>query len=198
MKKKILSFAICFSAFSIWACNNSGDSTSTDDSSTTTGTGDSIDQSNNSTIVNTTPLTKEDSSFVMEAAIGGLMEVQAGQIAQENAESQRVKDFAGMMVTDHSKANDELKGLASSHGMMLPDSLPADKKKHMDAMKSMKGKAFDRHYMSMMNNDHKKDIDKFKKQANSGGDAQLKTWAQNTIPTLQKHMDSVAAIRKGM
>jgi putative membrane protein len=199
MKKKLLSFAICLSAVAIWSCNNSGDTSSSGDSATGTTT-DTMSNANttNNTTVNTTPLSKDDSMFVMEAAMGGMMEVQAGQLAQQNAESQRVKDFGGMMVTDHSKANDELKGLASSHGMMLPDSLPTNIRKHLDEMKSMKGKSFDRHYMSMMANDHKKDISKFEKQANSGTDAQLKSWAGTTLPVLQKHMDSVTAIRKGM
>src|SRR5690242_1163409 len=117
MKKKLLSIAICISAALVWSCNNSGSSTtSTDSSTTTTGTDTASTATNTTTNTNTTPgtpLSKEDSSFVMEAAVGGLMEVQAGQIAQQNAQSQRVKDFGGMMVTDHSKANDELKSYAS-------------------------------------------------------------------------------------
>ncbi len=193
--KKILSFTICLSALTIWSCNNSGDSTAGSD--TANGDGDSLNQLADNT-VNTMPLSKDDSTFVMEAAIGGLMEVQAGQLAQQNAESQRVKDFAQMMVTDHTKASDELKGLASSHGMTLPDTLPTDKKAHLQAMQNMKGKNFDRHYMGMMDNDHQKTIDLFQKQANSGTDGQLKTWAQNTIPVLQRHKDSVTTIRKGM
>jgi putative membrane protein len=153
---------------------------------------------NTNTTVSSTPLSKEDSSFVLEAAIGGLMEVQAGQIAQQNAQSQRVKDFGGMMVTDHSKANDELKSYASGHGINLPDSLPKDKQKHLNAMKNMKGAAFDKHYVSMMVDDHQKDVAKFKKASENCNDAQLKTWAANTLPTLQKHLDSIQAIKKGM
>jgi putative membrane protein len=153
---------------------------------------------NTNTAVNTTPLSKDDSMFVMEAAIGGLMEVQAGQLAQQNGQSQRVKDFGGMMVTDHSKANDELRSYASGHGINLPTDLPADKQKHIDAMKSMKGAAFDKHYISMMLDDHQKDVAKFKKESTDANDAQLKTWATNTLPVLQKHLDSVQAIKKGM
>jgi putative membrane protein len=148
--------------------------------------------------VTSTPLSKADSSFVMEAAVGGLMEVQAGQIAQQNGQSQRVKDFGGMMVTDHSKANDELKSYASSHGINIPDSLPSDKQKHINAMKNMKGAAFDKHYVSMMVDDHQKDVAKFKKESTGANDAQLKTWAANTLPVLQKHLDSIQAIKKGM
>jgi putative membrane protein len=203
MKKKFLSFAICLSAAFIWSCNNSGDSTSsTSDSSTSTMGGDSASSATNGNNTNTTanaaPLTKDDSMFVMDAAIGGMMEVQAGQVAQDNAQSQRVKDFGNMMVTDHSKANDELKSYASGHGMTLPTDLPADKQKHLDAIKKMKGAAFDKHYISMMTDDHKEDIAKFKKASANCNDAQLKTWAGNTLPVLQKHMDSVQAIKKGM
>jgi putative membrane protein len=194
MKKKFLSFAICLSATLIWSCNNSGESTSESDTTTTSGT----DTVSTNTTVNNTPLSKEDSSFVLEAAVGGLMEVQVGQIAQQNAQSQRVKDFGGMMVTDHSKANDELTSYASGHGITLPTALPADKQKHVDAMKNTKGSAFDKHYISMMLDDHEKDVAKFKKASANCNDAQLKTWAANTLPVLQKHLDSVKAIKKGM
>lgn len=197
MKKTLFLLAICLSAAVIWSCNNSGDTTSTDDSSSTATGTDTMSTADN-TPVSTTPLSKDDSAFVMEAAIGGLMEVQAGQIAQQNAQNQRVKDFGGMMVTDHSKANDELKSYASGHGITLPTELPADKQKHIDAMKNMKGAAFDKHYISMMLDDHKEDVGKFQKQSTSANDAQLKTWAANTLPVLQKHLDSVQAIKKGM
>ena len=201
MKKKLLSFALCFSAALIWSCNNSGETSSstTDSGSTTADTSNTANtNANNMTTTGNAPLTKDDSSFVMEAAAGGLMEVQAGQLAQQNASSQRVKDFGNMMVTDHSKANDELKSYASGHGITLPDSLPASMKKHLDAMKNMKGSAFDKHYVSMMVEDHQKDVAKFKKESTDANDAQLKTWAGNTLPTLQKHLDSIQAIKKGM
>ena len=112
MKKKLVPFAICLSAAFIWSCNDTSDST-TADSDTTTTTPDTANTVNTApaTTVTATPLTKNDSTFVLDAAVGGLMEVQAGQLAQQNAKSQRVKDFGGMMVTDHTKANDELRSL---------------------------------------------------------------------------------------
>lgn len=199
MKKKLFSFAVCVSAAFLWSCNNSGSTSSENKDSTTTSTDTTSTTTMNTTpTVTNTPLSKSDSSFVMEAAVGGLMEVEAGKLAQQNGQSQRVKDFGGMMVTDHSKANDELKSYASGHGIMVPDSLPADKRKHLDAMKSMKGASFDKHYISMMLDDHQKDVAKFKKESTSADDAQLKQWAGNTLPTLQKHLDSVQAIKKGM
>jgi len=200
MKKKFLSFAICLTAAFIWSCNNSSDTTSTGDTTTTASSGDTAGNmatNTPSSTVTATPLTKDDSNFVMEAAKGGMMEVQAGQLAQQNAQSQRVKDFGGMMVTDHSKANDELKSLVSGR-ITIPDSLSSTDQKHMNSMKNMKGKAFDKHYISMMVEDHQKDVAKFKKASANCNDAQLKTWATNTLPTLQKHLDSIQAIKKGM
>jgi putative membrane protein len=153
---------------------------------------------NTNTAAATTPFSKADSGFVMEAAAGGMMEVEAGKLAQQNAASDRVKNFGSMMVADHSAANQQLSGLASSHGITLPSALPAAEQKHLDAMKSLTGKAFDKHYVSMMVDDHKKDIGKFKMAAEKCDDSQLKSWASTTLPTLQKHMDSINAIKKGM
>jgi putative membrane protein len=203
MKNKLFSCIICLSAFLLWACNNSSNTSATNDTTNTTATtSDTMSNATNtattSATISSTPLSKNDSMFVMEAAIGGLMEVQAGQIAQQNATSQRVKDFGGMMVTDHSKANDELRSYAAGHGITLPDSLPADKQKHINAMKTMKGTSFDKHYVGMMVDDHQKDVAKFKKESTGANDAQLKQWAGNTLPVLQKHLDSIQAIKKGM
>src|SRR4051812_15500572 len=201
MKQKF-SFAICISALVIWSCNNSSDSgtgaDTTASTNATTGDTSATSNANTNTAAASTPLSKEDSSFVMEAAVGGMMEVEAGNLAQQNATNQRVKDFGSMMVTDHSKANSELASLASSHGITVPSALPANEQKHLDAMKKMTGKTFDKHYVDMMVDDHKKDINKFKMAAEKCDDNQLKTWASNTLPTLQKHMDSVQAIKKGM
>jgi len=200
MKKKLLPFTIFVFATLIWSCNNSGESTANSDTTTVANSGDTSGNmaTNPPASTITTPLSKVDSSFVMEAAMGGLMEVQAGQLAQQNAKSQRVKDFGGMMVTDHTKANDELRSYASGHGINLSDSLSASMQKHINAMKNMKGSAFDKHYVSMMVEDHQKDVAKFKKESTSADDAQLKTWATNTLPVLQKHLDSIQAIKKGM
>ncbi|MGN6165946.1 MAG: DUF4142 domain-containing protein [Flavisolibacter sp.] len=205
MKKNYLNLATLLLAAAVWSCsdNNTHGTETTTDSTTTTTTmnTDSSGMNNNSstantTYTNTTPLGKEDSMFVMEAAMGGMMEVQAGNLAQQQAMNQRVKDFGAMMVQDHSQANNELKSLASSKGLMIPDSLPSDKQKHVDAMKKMNGKSFDSHYISMMLDDHKKDVKKFQDESKNAKDADLRNWAGKTLPTLQKHLDSIQAISK--
>jgi putative membrane protein len=204
MKQKLSTFFILAAVFS-FSCNNSSTSSTTSDTSTTTSTPTMTDTSHAATNASTasptgsaTPFGKEDSSFIMKAAVGGMEEVASGNLAQQNAVNQRVKDFGSMMVTDHGNANNQLKSLASQHGLNIPDSLPTAKQKHQEAMKKMQGKAFDSHYVGMMLSDHEKDVAEFKKEANSAKDPDLKNWINNTLPVLQKHLDSIKAISKSV
>lgn len=184
-----------------FACSDSGTDTTTSDTTSTTTNNTASDNSNTSTTTSTanqTPLSMQDSTFVMKAAMGGMMEVEAGNVAQQNGMHERVKAFATMMINDHSKANSELMALASGRGMTVPTALPPDMQNHMEEMRKMKGKAFDNHYMNMMVNDHQKTISDFQAQANNGTDAELKAWAAKTLPVLQMHRDSATAINKAL
>jgi putative membrane protein len=201
MKRNSLTLATCFLAAIVWSCsdNNTHGSETADSTTTTTTTGTDTSATGinpGATTINTTPLGKEDSMFVIEAATGGMMEVEAGNLAQQNGNSQRVKDFGAMMVRDHGQANNELKNLVAGRGVMIPDSLPADKRRHLESMRKMTGKSFDSHYISMMKDDHNQDIKKFERQASSGRDADIKNWASKTLPTLKMHKDSIDAISK--
>jgi putative membrane protein len=204
MKKNYLNLAVCVLAAGLWSCTDNSSRRAETSDTTTSSTTMTTDTSNKmstanaptTTPANTTPLSKEDSLFVMEAAAGGMMEVEAGNLAQQNATNQRLKDFGAMMVRDHSQANNELKSLVSSRGIMIPDSLSSDKRKHVDQMKKMTGKAFDSHYVSMMVSDHKKVIDKFEKESKDAKDPDIRNWASKTLPTLKMHLDSIQAISK--
>lgn len=185
-------------AFAAWSCNDNStsDSVSTDSNNKMNGT-DTMNNSNNAnTNMNTTPLSKDDSMFVAEAAMGSMMEVQAGNMAQQMGMSQRVKDFGAILVRDHTKAGNDLMSLAASHGMTLSTVLSNDMQKNTAAMQKMTGKSFDQHFISMMADDHKKDIEAFRKESNTAADANLKAWAVQTLPVLQMHMDTVQALKK--
>jgi putative membrane protein len=129
-----------------------------------------------------------DSRFITEAAGGGMAEVKLGQLATEKAESADVKSFGQMMVDDHSKANSELQGLAGQKGVTLPSDLPAAEKATYDRLSKLSGAAFDHAYMADMVKDHEKDIAAFKSESTAGKDADVKSWAGKTLPTLEKHL----------
>jgi len=129
-----------------------------------------------------------DHSFVEKAAMGGMAEVELGNVAQQKAASDEVKQFGSRMVTDHTKANDELKQIASSKNIELPTALDKKHRGDVDKFSKMSGAQFDKAYMSHMVDDHKKDVADFKKEASSGKDADLKGFAAKTLPTLEEHL----------
>jgi putative membrane protein len=129
-----------------------------------------------------------DTAFAKEAAIGGMAEVDLGNLAKQNASNQDVKQFGDRMVTDHSKANDELKQWASSNNVTLPTELDAKHKALKDRLSKLNGDAFDKAYMRAMVSDHKEDVAKFRRESTSGKNADLKAWAGKTLPTLEDHL----------
>ena len=136
--------------------------------------------------------------FTLKAASGGMMEVQLGQIAKQNAKSSRVKNFGAMMINDHTTANNELKALATQKNITIPTSLDPDHQKHIDDLRKRTGDDFDQHYIDMMEKDHKEDIDLFEKASQDSKDPEIKAFAAKTLPVLRVHLDSVQAIRKSI
>ena len=99
------------------------------------------------------------------AAEGGLAEVALGQLAVEKASSSDVKKFGQRMVDDHSKANDELKQLASQKNVDLPQDLSAKDKATKSTLEKLSGEQFDQAYMKAMVKDHKKNVTDFRRES---------------------------------
>jgi putative membrane protein len=129
-----------------------------------------------------------DHAFVTEAAKGGMAEVELGKLAADKASSDQVKQFGQRMVTDHGKANDELKSLAQQKNITLPTEINAKDKATHDRLSKLSGAAFDRAYMQHMLADHRTDVNEFKKESTSGKDPDVKAWAGKTLPTLEEHL----------
>jgi putative membrane protein len=132
---------------------------------------------------------EDDTEFAVDAANAGMAEVQLGQLAQSNASSPAVKKFAQMMIDDHSKANDELKGVAMKKNITLPSSINDKMKKKYDDLTEKKGEDFDKDYIDLMVSDHKDVISSFEKEADKGKDPDLKTWASEKLTALRHHLD---------
>jgi len=112
-----------------------------------------------------------------KAAKGGMMEVAMGKLAEQNGQSDDVKSFGKRMVTDHSKANDELKSIAAKKGVKLPSKEPTEKW------------SSDKAYINMMVKDHEKDLAEFQEEANNGSDPDVKKFAEDTAKVVQEHLD---------
>ena len=134
------------------------------------------------------PSAAADSTFIKTAAMDSMAEVEHGRLAAQNAASDDVKQFAQRMVSDHGKANDELKALASQKNVTLPATLDAKHKAMQDKLSKLKGQAFDTAYMTHMVTAHKQAVTLFQQEAKSGKDAETKAFAEKTLPTLQEHL----------
>jgi putative membrane protein len=138
----------------------------------------------------------KDASFMKDAAEAGMAEVEAAQIALKQSQNDQVKAFANQMVTDHTKANDELKALADSKGVKLPTS-PSMMDKAKLKMLDGKDKDFDKDYSEGFGvKAHEKTVKLFQKEAKDGKDADTKAWAEKTLPTLQHHLDMARDLEK--
>lgn len=129
-----------------------------------------------------------DHAFVMEAASGGMMEVELGRMAGSQASNDDVKKFGQRMVDDHGKANNDLSALAQKKNIKLGAEM---EKKHAavrDHLSKLNGAAFDKAYMQHMVTDHQKDVAAFQHEAKMGKDPDVKTWASQVLPTLQDHL----------
>ena len=161
--------------------------TATTDTSATTATGTTGTSGTATTTASSTPLSDDDKKFAMKAAEGGVGEVTLGGIAASKATNADVKSFGQQMQTDHGKAGDELKQLASAKGLDLPSTPNAETQKTSDELSKKSGAAFDKAYMDDMVKDHDKDVAEFKKAESSVKDADLKAWITKTLPVIEGH-----------
>jgi putative membrane protein len=135
-----------------------------------------------------------DRQFVAAAASGGLAEVNAARLAEQQASKTQVKNFARQMITDHGKANEQLASLAGQKGVTAPTAPDAKQKAAATKLKTLSGPAFDRAYVRDEILDHKDTIALFEKEAKSGQDPKLKQFASQTLPTLKHHLQMAQKI----
>lgn len=141
---------------------------------------------------------KSDEKFVMHASQSGMKEVELSKQAAEKATSPEVKKFAAMMVSDHTKANEELKAVASKKSFPMATTLDEKHQSQMNAVAEKTGAEFDKEYMEEMVKDHKKAVEMFEDASKGAEDADLKAFAAKTLPTLQHHLSEAQALQKKM
>ncbi|HWP43713.1 MAG TPA: DUF4142 domain-containing protein [Blastocatellia bacterium] len=133
-------------------------------------------------------LSKQDSQFVTRAAMDNMAEVELGQLAVERASNTEVKEFGQLMVDDHTKALNDIKGLATQKNVTVPTALDQKHQATKDRLSKLSGAEFDKAFMYQMVKDHEAAVKLFERQSNQGKDQALKEWAINTLPTLKNHL----------
>lgn len=135
-----------------------------------------------------------DASFYKHVAEGGIAEVDAGNLATQKATDPKVKDFAAMMVKDHTAANDKLKALADSKGIKLPTSASVSQMATQAKLKVLSGETFDESYIKGQVKAHQQTVALLKKEIAAGQDSDAKSFAQSILPTVRSHLKAANAI----
>jgi putative membrane protein len=142
--------------------------------------------------------------WVEDRLMGGMTEVQLGELASTKAQNADVKAFGRMMVQDHTKAGEELKQIASQHTIQAPAQLDDDHRQIIDRLTKLQGAEFDREYISQMVDDHENTLEALEDRVDTEGtdenptfapkqndnrvDTDLNQWAAKTAPTVNKHL----------
>ena len=137
-----------------------------------------------------------DQKFVDMAAQTDMLEAHLGQMAADHAESQDVKDYANMLVTDHTGDYQQLTALAAKDGFDVPKGLDAAHDKMIAPFDKLKGAAFDSRYIHEMIAGHTEAIGVYTKESTDAQNADLKSYASATLPTLHKHLDGAKDLSK--
>jgi putative membrane protein len=144
----------------------------------------------------TADMARGDRDFVADMLADGQAEVELGRLAQQKATNQQVKDFAAMMVRDHTQAGDDLKAVATGANIDVA-AADADADEHADLqerLSKLSGAEFDREYMKAMVDDHEDAVNDAEDKAEGANSAEVKAWASKTLPTLRKHLEQAKQI----
>jgi putative membrane protein len=135
-----------------------------------------------------------DKSFFDKAAEGGIAEVNDATLATQSATDPKVKEFAAMMIKDHTAANNKLSALAATKNLTLPTSASVMEMASHAKLKVLSGEAFDKSYIKGQVAAHKDTVKLLRKEIASGEDADAKAFAKSILPTVEGHLKSINII----
>jgi putative membrane protein len=191
MKQSVIAVAVAVLA----ACGGESNRGAGVPETDTTGTAQSVQQTGTASATTTgvtggtvSATSGDDKDFVSKAGMAGLAEVQMGNLALQKAQNADVKAYAQRMVTEHSASNAELAQLATVKGLALPTELGGEHKSGLEHLNSLSGAEFDRAFMQHMVADHRSAVSLFESATTTARDADIKAFADKTLPVLREHL----------
>lgn len=143
-------------------------------------------------------VSRADRSFVREAAQADQAEIAMGRLAMQRSGNAAVRDYAQHLVQDHQDAGARLGQIAQSKGVALPAAPSNRQQRALQDLRHVTARDFDKHFLRQMVDDHQEAIDLFGHEVKGRHqDADLKEFAEQTLPKLQRHMAGAFALQKG-
>jgi putative membrane protein len=129
--------------------------------------------------------------FAQAMAVSDMFELESSKIALKKVKSGPVRDFAQMMIADHTKSTADLKKAIADSGksLDLPASLDVTRQTQIEVLNRLNGQEFETEYLNQQKAGHRQALDMLKSYAGGGDTAELRQFAQATIPAVQKHSD---------
>jgi putative membrane protein len=137
---------------------------------------------------------RDNHKFLQMAAEGSMTELASGRFASGHATDQRLKDYGYEMIRDHGNLLGQLKRMALSGNITLPDTVNYNHQQLLGILSAKTGNSFDSIYMAEIISHQKKLIylyDKFQ----ISSDTALKSYAIKNLPVITSHLLHLIAIR---
>ena len=186
--KAVLFFSTAvFAMACLVACNNTGQRNASDSIEIAQSVNDSTAMVNN-----------DDAEFAVKAADAGLAEIELAKLALENASDERIIALAEMIVEEHQKIHEELETLADKHNITLPPVVSNDQAENQRELLDKSGPEFDRRYIALMTKEHGKVVSLFEDAASDAQHPDVKAFAADKLPELERHHEHAMALRDSM
>jgi putative membrane protein len=135
------------------------------------------------------------SNFMTEAADARMMDIEEGKLAKERGSTTEIREYGEQMITDHTKLMHDLKVLAASKNITLPNTLSNEKTDGLEDLKKEQGEDFDKKFIKMITTDHKRDVRAFE-DATDFKDKDVQSFATRYLPVIESHLDKIQQIKK--
>lgn len=196
MTRHFLVVGVAVAALSLAACGQKSDETK--GAATPAEQAATPDANPAATVPTLADETKAD-VFATKLADGNMFEIEAAKLAASRSTNPSVKKFAMMMETAHKKSSDGLKSAVSASGatINLPTMLSKDMQDELDDLSKADPKDFDKEYADAMVDAHQSALNLLQRYAQDGDTPALKTFAAETAPTVQEHLNMAEGLKKG-
>jgi putative membrane protein len=168
-----------------------------------------------------TSVSSSDEKFVNELLADGTAEVELARLAKDRAANPEVKQFATMMIEDHTKAGDALKQVAAMYAIPVHPQVDKEDKDLTDKLSKLRGTDFDREYINAMIDEHEEAVKALRSRVDENRSLKdriqgknpenpaavkpetsddkakmaINEWAANTLPTVERHLDRAKEIK---
>jgi putative membrane protein len=136
----------------------------------------------------------EPEEFAEIAASSNMFEIESSQLALQQPVSDEVQQFAQHMIDDHTAAGERMKAAAEQDGISPPDGMVEKHRAQFQELQSAGADAFEQAYVSAQVMAHDEAVALFEAFAQNGEESALRSFAAETLPTLQEHQTEADAI----